>query len=325
MFDIFREVLIKGNKVFIEEIPGLEFKDAYRVDRKSDTNTWNYGSLYKGHVARYHDNYYDCYGRTTSVQVMMKEKKSKKKDICRYFSKENHQIFQSPCSDRIVPKVLPTRHVLSDVISVKEPTVEKWSVDIRDQLLDEATAMYIQGKGTDSQTDDVMVTEGNILYRTVAEFNRKTRENPHDVDMWIEFVDFQDKLAHEDISNRQFTESSILDKKISIIQKAIEHNPGNITLKIKYLDLCKGTMAPESVIKEMEQLLFIHPTNMLLWKQYIIFHQSCLSIFTVSRVCKVYHKCFSKLIGYLEGKLYTHTTTKHLHMEVLGRFLTRTI
>jgi hypothetical protein len=50
------------------------------------------------------------------------------------------------------------------------------------------------------------------------------------------------------------------------MEKAVDSNPGSIELKMKYLDLCKGTMSPETITKEMEQLLFIHPTNMLLWK-----------------------------------------------------------
>jgi hypothetical protein len=98
----------------------------------------------------------------------------------------------------------------------------------------------------------------------------------------MQFVEFQDKLASENLSDKKINESSLLEKKISIMEKAVDSNPGSIELKMKYLDLCKGTMSPETITKEMEQLLFIHPTNMLLWKQYLLYHQSCVSIFTVS-------------------------------------------
>ncbi|XP_052106944.1 nuclear exosome regulator NRDE2-like [Mytilus californianus] len=320
--NIIREVLFKGNKVFIEEIPDLESKDAYRIDRKSDINTWNYGSLYKGHVAKYHGNLHDCIGSSFAHKVVMKEnKQSKKTDFNRYCSKESRKL----CLSIPLQKLLPKGQIRADhteVISVKDTSVLNKTSDIRERLLDNATSLYIQGKGKESVNDEPDITEENaILYKTIAEFNRKTRENPKDVDLWLEFVDFQDKVVLEDSSNRKVTENNILEKKISIIKKAMEANPACIQLKMKYLDLCKGTMSPDIVSKEMEQLLFIHPTNMLLWQQYLLFHQSCVSKFTVSKVCKVYHDCFNKLHGYMDGKLHTHTINKNLHREVLDVFV----
>ncbi|CAG2236937.1 unnamed protein product [Mytilus edulis] len=317
-----REVLFKGNKVFIEEIPDLDSKDAYRLDRKSDINTWNYGSLYKGHVAKYHGNLHDCIGSSFARKVMMKEnKQSKKTDFNRYCSKESRKLYLSIPVQKLLPQG-QIREEQPDVISVKDTAVLNEKSDIRERLMDNATSLYIQGKGKESANDEPEVTEGEShLYKTIAEFNRKTRENPKDVDLWLEFIDFQDKVVLEDSSNRKIKENNILEKKISIIKKAMEANPSCIKLKMKYLDLCKGTMSPDIISKEMEQLLFIHPTNMLLWQQYLLFHQSCVSKFTVSKVCKVYHDCFNKLHGYMDGKLHTHTVNKNLHQEVLDVFV----
>lgn len=322
-----KEISFPGNKVFIEEIQGLDFKDAYRLDRKSDKNTWHYGSLYIGHVAKYRDNVEYCVGMIEDNKVRMKESRHQKKsDFHRYCSKEGRSIWNSVRSQKILPNVSALRIKSSlekiEVISFKEKSGFDKSTDIRDRLLDSATASYIKGKGVKNIDDDVEMVEENVFwYQTVAEYNRKTRENPHEIDVWLEFVDFQDKLAMEQFTDKKITESSIIEKKISIINKAIESNPGNIKLKMKYLDLCKRTMSPEMITKEMEQLLFTHPTNTLLWKQYLLYHQSCVSIFTVSKVCKVYHKCFSKLLGYLEGRLHTHTINKCLHEEVLDLFV----
>jgi hypothetical protein len=73
-----------------------------------------------------------------------------------------------------------------EIISFNSSIVNDKSIDIRDQLLDGATSLYIQGKGTENTNNDetVITEESASLFQTVAEYNRKTRENPHDIDVW---------------------------------------------------------------------------------------------------------------------------------------------
>lgn len=307
----FRDYIVKGNKVFIEDIPGLQARDAYRIDKMSDINTWNYGSLYRGHIANYQDFVNEGIGSSWPYTVEMKErKKPKKSDLRRYCCKENLKVINQAPVEKVDVKNIQLDHG-TERIDINSCDKYDKTGDIRERLMDPATMMYIQGRGVNNEE---IRNKSYILNQQVAEYNKKTRDNPGDVHTWLEFIDFQGKLATE----KTISEGCILEKKIAIIEKAIEANPGSIKLKMKYLDLCKETLSFEVLIEEMEQLIFLHPTNILLWKQYLLYHQSYVSKFTVSNVCKAYHTCFRKLMGYLDGKLHTHTPNPNLHSEVLG-------
>lgn len=66
-------------------------------------------------------------------------------------------------------------------------------------IYDQSTTQWLQGQGppeqeskqSDSQTD----REGALLKAKVEEFNRRVRENPHDIQLWMAFVAFQVRSA----------------------------------------------------------------------------------------------------------------------------------
>ena len=80
-------------------------------------------------------------------------------------------------------------------------------------------------------------TEHQKIQCQVTEFNRYLRENPHDVDKWIQFVNFQDKallVRDKDTTHAKKKErinQVLLDIKLSIIEKALERNPASLDLK----------------------------------------------------------------------------------------------
>ena len=66
-------------------------------------------------------------------------------------------------------------------------------------------------------------------------FYGELRENPSDVDLWLELINTQDGLRQqrtEDDSSRLFTEQNITEKKIAIITQAITKNPSSLQLKV---------------------------------------------------------------------------------------------
>lgn len=61
------------------------------------------------------------------------------------------------------------------------------------------------------------------------------RERPNDIDLWIELIDMQDILMQQktdDESNKLFTEQSIHEKKLAIVEQALNKNPSNLKLLV---------------------------------------------------------------------------------------------
>lgn len=261
----------------------------------------------------YHDFINTCLGSTGLNFVEMKDKKKKRIESKRYYCKESRKLVSNVPMETLNYKRGQADHEMIAITSCDQDTS-----DVRQRLMDTATLLYVEGKGVNREEKD---EENVIINQTVAQYNKKIRENPKDITAWLDFIEFQDKLAAED----NLPESSIQEKKVSIIKKALEANPGCIQLKMKYLDLCKDSLSFDDVTKEMEQFIFLNPTNMSLWKQYLLYNQSCVSKFSVSNVSKAYYKCFRKLSGYLNGQLHTHTPNPHLHQDVLGMVSQKTM
>ena len=307
----------------------------YRIDRCSDQNSWTYGSLYKPHIARYKHFSPFCLGSGGSKQVLLYDikKSSKHKPWhSRYFGKDNRH-FLKYVGEPV--NTLKERDCLLDnYVELKQSNeaLDKKVTDIRQRILDESTSAYIKGQTakelfhSDTDTEHVK----GPLERKVEEFNRKLREDPTNIELWLKFLKFQDILFSEDDFRQdpfskeaekaiKLGSKALLDKKISILDKAFESNPASIELHLTKLDLCTELWEPTRINKELEQLLFVHPANVALWNYYLGYNQSRLSIFTVSRVSKLYHKCFKTLFGILEGKVQTHSVPDDLSSKVLGK------
>src|SRR5207253_1536791 len=80
--------------------------------------------------------------------------------------------------------------------------------------------------GTTKQSFDEFVRE------QTKKFNAETRERPHDIDLWLRFVDFQDESV---ASHRKNISAPILEKKLAILSKALSLNPRSEELTIARL------------------------------------------------------------------------------------------
>ena len=69
---------------------------------------------------------------------------------------------------------------------------------------------------------------------------RELRECPGNISLWLKLVSIQDGLLQQrtdDDSSKLFTEQTILDKKLAILEQAIKHNPLNLQLKVSRIVL----------------------------------------------------------------------------------------
>lgn len=140
------------------------------------------------------------------------------------------------------------------------------------------------------------------------------------------FVSDQDELAFgsgsysvaSDSDMRKMSLRAVLEKKLSIVDKAVESNPANVDLKLEKLHLCKELWEPAVLQKEWKKLVFVHPNSAPLWRKYLLFTQSHFSTFSVSKVNSVFGKCLSTLSAVQDGSMVSHPPLPGTQEDLLG-------
>ncbi|XP_043118597.1 nuclear exosome regulator NRDE2 isoform X2 [Puntigrus tetrazona] len=310
------------------------------IDRRADRANWEYRSLYRGDIARYRRKGGSCLGLDVRTQALNwndggPEKKRVDKKHERYFCPSTRQLLRS---DSVL--ALP---VLSEGNSVSSDTYIKLSACNEEQgsftqaptswvnplgIYDSGTSLWLEGKGKPEVKGDQQSAEVPGSSK-VEEFNRKLRENPMDTQLWLDFVNFQDELtfgsAADDTDNdgemKKMSLRAVLEKKLSILDRAVESNPVNVDLKLKKLCLCKELWEPAALQKEWKKLVFIHPNSAPLWRKYLLFTQSHFSTFSVSKVNGVFGKCLSTLSAVQDGSMVSHPPLPGTEEDLLDIFL----
>eukprot|EP00064_Thunnus_orientalis_P022416 superscaffoldBa00007516_g22612 len=253
------------------------------VDSKPDPANWTYKSLYRGDVARYKRKGRSSLGLDPRRQeVSWDESESnkkqkggdKKKAADRYFSTVSRQLLRS---QHPVP-TLPTIPECSDVVSPTsflplgdDDEGENKGGETGDRVqtssvnplgvYDSSTTLWLQGKGQQDQTehqkqDKQTGQSANLLAGRTEEFNRRLREQPADTQLWIQFIQYQDELSAtafvgeeeqqgtDSAERRKSSYRAVLEKKLSIAERAVATNPGCIALQLERLRICQELWEP---------------------------------------------------------------------------------
>ncbi|WAR23692.1 NRDE2-like protein, partial [Mya arenaria] len=336
--------LLQTKHIFLNDVYDIAPDHPFKLDRAPDKNSLTYGSLYTGHVAEYRTTCNQCVGSLGKVPIFVHEKVKKKDKSAgnRYYDRENRKLGNQYPKERIVMNLGDSNNVetMPEFVAFgKDPTIGAIGVkvgdiqNVRDTILDPATSLYVQGMGGKSEInnkDDIIVELDETRVK-VGEYNRKLRENPGSIKLWLEFAKFQDSISaeanlkKESVNEKKMTEKAVLEKKISIIEKALGHNPGHIDLLLAKIELSAEIVDSSKINKDLEQLLFVHPANTKLWKYHLMFNQSRLTVFTVAKQCKLYHKCLKMLLRIHTGVLQTHSVPENLEHEIIVGFNERAL
>lgn len=127
--------------------------------------------------------------------------------------------------------------------------------------------------------------EDEVLRKT-KEFNKLTRERPNDVGVWLDFADFQDKIAAK--QPQKGARMQTLEKKISIIEKAVELNPDDEDLLLCLLKAYQSRDTADVLIGRWEKVLMQHSGSCKLWREFLRIVQGDFSTFKVSEVRRLY-------------------------------------
>ncbi|XP_064427543.1 nuclear exosome regulator NRDE2 isoform X2 [Mirounga angustirostris] len=326
--------------VWLEDVQALT-GETFRTDKKPDPANWEYKSLYRGDIARYKRKGDSCLGINPKKQCISweraaAEKKPSHKRVERYFTKKSVGLMNMD-GVAVGSKTEPPSSEPISFIPVKGsddvvPPVTTWLNPLG--IYDPSTAQWLQGQGPpeqepkqpDSQTD----RERALLKAKVEEFNRRVRENPHDIQLWMAFVAFQDEVVRSpglyaleagEQEKRKRSAKLVLEKQLAVLERAIESNQSSVELQLARLKLCAEFWEPSALLREWQKLIFVHPNSTALWQKYLLFCQSQFSTFTVSKIHGLYGKCLSTLSAVQDGSILSHPALPGTEEAVFALFL----
>jgi len=125
-------------------------------------------------------------------------------------------------------------------------------------------------------------TEYSYWMKRSKEFNEKLSKYPNDEQLWLCFVKFQDEafihLFHEEKSSKvrekssKATNRALLERKISLLDSAIQKNPSSIILQCERLRIGEHYWEYEELLKQWATLVYNFPNNMEVWNRLVIPH-----------------------------------------------------
>uniref|UniRef100_A0AAY4B1D1 Protein NRDE2 homolog n=1 Tax=Denticeps clupeoides TaxID=299321 RepID=A0AAY4B1D1_9TELE len=339
-----------GKFVWLDEFQSTT-EPPFCVYRKADAANWQYKSLYRGDIARYRRKGASCLGLDPRKQAVSwseggpgRKRSDRKSD--RYYStavqqllrSDGHPALPAPPDQRggdstgSLALFIPVPACLEESqCSAKPATSEVNPLGVYDP----GTALWLEGKGqppskTEGEPREVDAVAARLKAR-VEEFNRKLREEPTDIHSWMEFIRFQDEMvagamgmAVQDdggVGPKRVSARAVLERKLAVVERAVDSNPGSVELKLERLRLCRELWEPAALLKEWKKLVFLHPNSAALWRSYLLFAQSHFSTFSVSKVNSVYGKCLSTLASCLDGTMVSHPPLPNTEEDMLDIFL----
>ena len=255
----------------------------YRIDSKADAGNLHYDGLYSGDIALYRRRF-EVVGLVQNQSVELNDGRSKGKD--KTMKGKQLRYFKGAS--------IGERELIRPTIGKK---IECEGLDFLDLEMKQSA---------ESAENQTLGAYGSQLS---SEYNRTLLNEPHNIDLWMEFIALQDQLGgwgqadHEKVGK---VKRAVLERKVSIFERALESNPTSAELLTGYMDLVREFWETEKVVRKWKDIVFHQPNKAQLWLHYIHFCQTSFSSFSVSSQLTLYRKCISTLVSILSGSLQSH-------------------
>ncbi|CAG8582332.1 2727_t:CDS:10 [Paraglomus occultum] len=306
----------------------------YFIDRRGDTNNLVYGGTYKYEVPRYRrSGGGKVLGLPPNYRISRKRHEGSAEiieDI--YYSKKDkkntrymHQILAPMDNGRETERLPirkshdPTPFWINDFVPLDDDEDTKQT---EDSILPDYRDITLGTKSNDGDTN-VLFTEveeiapqDKLVRQKIKEYTLQLAEHSQDVDLWIEFIEFQDKAMQ--IGKKltsSATASSINEVKLSIYEKALTANPGNEKLLLGYLKCAERLWKTPELLGKWDEVMATNSQSVSLWMEYIDFRQTLLSGFTVKNCEDAYAHCIAVL------KQQLHEDPERIELALLRVFM----
>ena len=134
------------------------------------------------------------------------------------------------------------------------------------------------------------------MTRKQEDFNRKLRKEPKNVSLWLEFARFQDEI----FKPRNSQPRKLIERKISILKKAIEFNCGNLEMILFHMTLAEEIEDSSTLMKLWEGYLkrkddFVYSDYFKLKIEWLNFLQNRFLAFSFDQVNEAFSEAFRNL------------------------------
>ncbi|KAJ1919760.1 hypothetical protein H4219_001789 [Mycoemilia scoparia] len=149
-------------------------------------------------------------------------------------------------------------------------------------------------KASEYQMDDSGL--GTYIQDKLADFGRHLDENPGDVNMWLEYIDFQDTVYKSGQSGN--SKGPINEIKMSMYEKALgyEDISNNARFLKAYLNHCEKTLSTPELLSKWDEIFDeLEEDNMNLLLQRLDVYQTAFGAFDVWRMIDIYIETMDKL------------------------------
>ncbi|XP_077293910.1 nuclear exosome regulator NRDE2 [Arctopsyche grandis] len=149
------------------------------------------------------------------------------------------------------------------------------------------------------------------LVEKTTNFNKYLNDNPYDVDMWLQFVKFQeDRLAFDVFNHRVASKATAKNlccsKQLSILDAALKHNFNSMELLCKKVKLSEQSMANDQYLSMLKQLIGTPDLQLGLlnraWLWYVDAVQCSMALSSVSSVKEIYAAALKALTKAMKEK-----------------------
>ena len=318
-----KSISYKPSTIWLDET-NRDCKDGYWLDSKPDSSNFTYDTLYTGDQAtyrRYFGNF--CLGLGKHQVIKFTDNRnlvSKKKK-------------QSPV----------TRYYIDDVSDLSDTTLLLGNQGVRiEGALQEAEEFLMLEQEVDDDNEshisrNITVSPESFLMQQASQYNTLLLHDPHDVQLWLEFIHFQDEALvwgklpgpavqldteegtrHESQRRQQL---AVIERKVAIYEKALESNPLSEELIVGHMELVQEVWETERLVKRWKDVVFKQPNKSQLWLKYIEFCQTRFSFYRSSSITSLYQKAISTLASILDRVLLSHKPEHEAEKCLLAIFL----
>ncbi|XP_067013545.2 nuclear exosome regulator NRDE2 [Anabrus simplex] len=137
------------------------------------------------------------------------------------------------------------------------------------------------------------------LCRRTAEFNKVLANEPHNEQMWLKYVRFQDIMRQFECTYKRGGGAKSIrvtaERKLSILEKALEHNSGSEALLCEWFLVSESTLPADVMSRQILDMIERQPSCITLWRGFIRTTQCSLSLCSTTAVLKLYGQATGRL------------------------------
>ncbi|DBB14987.1 hypothetical protein WJX82_009217 [Trebouxia sp. C0006] len=300
-------------------------EDMYFLDSRGDRNNLVYNGLYRADIAAYHRT--DPGGlargatqhhgrhnqRFTDFETDAATQKTGSFSAPRYFGARQARAERDRGLKRLrlghalegpqgraeqdkALKKLRLGHALEGVQGVKEKGPAKLSLPLPVFIpLEQASKQPQHAWASDEEEEEAPgESQDEYILRRTKEFNIAVRERSHDLQLWLDYAAFQDETTRAG-RGRRGMQAGIAEKKISILERALEFHPGSDRLLLALLDAAQAMSSPEELQRRWQVVLSYHGGSAKLWREHLQWQRAQYASFAVPQLRASYQNAVQAL------------------------------